>query len=83
MEKVELRVKGHIDASWSDWLEGLAVTSTPEGNTIISGKVADDSALYGLLNRLSDLGLKLVSLAADSTGNDVQGGSKDANGASP
>lgn len=64
-----MRVRGQIDPSWSDWLAGLTATPTPEGDTVLSFNIVDQAALYGLLNRVSDLGLKLISLT--STGTDI------------
>ena len=62
MQQVEIRVKGRIDARWSEWLEGLTITHTAEGETVLAGFVQDPSALYGLLARLRDLGLPLLSV---------------------
>lgn len=62
MEQVEIRVKGQISERWSEWLQGLAITHTPEGETVLSGRIADQSALYGLIARLRDLGLPLLSV---------------------
>jgi len=62
MLQVEIRVKGQIDAHWSSWFEGLTIEHTPCGEAAISGEVTDQAALYGLLARLRDLGLSLVSV---------------------
>ena len=62
MQQVEIRVKGQIDERWSEWLEGLAITHTGEGETVLSGSVMDLSALYGVIARLRDLGLPLLSV---------------------
>ncbi len=62
MQQVEIRVKGQIDERWSEWLEGLAITHTGEGETVLVGHVLDQSALYGLIARLRDLGLPLLSV---------------------
>ena len=62
MQRVEIRVKGRIDQDWSDWFEGLTITHTAEDETILSGTVVDQAALYGLLARLRDLGLPLLSV---------------------
>jgi hypothetical protein len=62
MQQVEIRVKGRIDERWSAWLEGLTITHTAEGETVLSGSVPDQSALYGLIARLRDLGLPLLSV---------------------
>lgn len=58
----EIRVKGHLDAQWSDWFEGLAVTRRAGGDTLLTGPLADQAALHGLLRRIRDLGLPLVSV---------------------
>jgi len=62
LQVVEIRVKGQIDERWSAWFEGLTITYTDQGETLLKGKVADQAALYGLLARLRDLGLALVSV---------------------
>ena len=56
----QIRVKGHLDSRWSDWLEGLTVSHEPNGETLIIGPVADQPALHGLLKRIRDLGMPLV-----------------------
>ena len=60
--RYELRVKGHLDARWADWFDGLTLTQWPDGTTTIHGAVADQAALHGLLQRLRDLGLTLISV---------------------
>ena len=62
MQVVEIRIKGQIDEHWSDWFEGLTLTHTDQGETLLTGEVADQAALYGLLAKLRDLGLPLVSV---------------------
>lgn len=64
MLQVEVRVKGQIDAQWSEWFEGFGITHTGQGETILIGALADQSALYGLIAKLRDLGLTLVSLGS-------------------
>ena len=64
MLRVEVRVKGQIDAEWSEWFEGFTVTHTDQGETILIGTLADQSALYGLIAKLRDLGLSLVSMGS-------------------
>jgi hypothetical protein len=59
----EIRLKGHLDAHWTSWFEGLEVSQEPGGTTVISGPIADQAALHGVLQRIRDLGLPLVSLA--------------------
>jgi hypothetical protein len=62
VQEVEVRVKGQIDPKWSKRLGSLLVTHTAAGETVLSGQVRDQSALYGLLERLSGLGLQLMSV---------------------
>jgi hypothetical protein len=68
MVQIEIRVKGWLDQAWSDWFEGLAIIHTncgPDGadnETLLIGPVADQAALYGLLAKLGDLGLPLLSV---------------------
>ena len=72
MLQVEIRVKGQIDAHWSSWFEDLTIEHTSEGETVITGEVTDQSALYGLLARLRDLGLSLVSVDSVEAGKDAE-----------
>jgi hypothetical protein len=60
MLSVEIRVKGRIDEDWKEWFEGLSITYSEEDETILSGEVADQAALYGYIAKLRDLGLPLV-----------------------
>jgi len=62
MLRAEIQVKGQIDEHWSDWFEGLTVTHTDQDETVLTGLVVDQSALYGLLAKLRDLGLPLLSV---------------------
>ena len=62
MLRAEIRVKGRIDEHWSDWFEDLEVTHTEPDETILTGNVTDQSALYGLIAKLRDLGLPLMSV---------------------
>ncbi len=57
-----IRVKGHLDPCWSEWFEGLTVTRAEGGETILSGPVADQAALHGLLAKVRDLNLTLISV---------------------
>ena len=58
----EIRLKGHLDARWADRFEGMSFTHKCDGTTILSGLVADQAALHGLLRGVRDLGLTLVSV---------------------
>jgi hypothetical protein len=57
-----IRVKGVLDANWSDWFDGFAITSLECGDTVLDGCVVDQSALHGVLNKIRDIGLPLLSL---------------------
>jgi hypothetical protein len=61
MQSIEIRVKGRIDAHWSDWFDGLAIAHAGD-ETILRGSVVDQTALYGILSKLRNLGLPLVSV---------------------
>lgn len=58
----QIRVKNHLDSSWTDWFEGMTVTLEENGDTLLIGPVADQAALYGLLKKVRDLGMPLVSV---------------------
>jgi hypothetical protein len=58
----EIRLRGCLDPRWSDWFDGLALTTATDGTTTLRGPVTDQAALHGLLQRLRDLGLPLISL---------------------
>ena len=58
----EIRLKGHLDARWADRFEGMSFTHKSDGTTILSGPVVDQAALHGLLRKVRDLGLPLVSV---------------------
>ena len=60
--RYEIRLKGHLDSRWAAWFDGLSLTNETDGTTIIRGPVADQSALHGLLQKVRDLGLPLVSV---------------------
>ena len=58
----QIRLKGHLGREWTDWFEGLTITLEEDGNTLLSGPVADQAALHGLLKKVRDLGMPLVSV---------------------
>ena len=58
----EIRLAGHLDNRWSDWFDGLTLTHDPDGTTVVRGPVVDQAALHGLLQKVRDLGLPLVSV---------------------
>jgi hypothetical protein len=67
MQQVEIRVKGHIDRTWSDWLGELDIDHTIDGDTLLTGAVRDQAALQGLLSQLFRLGVQLISISSDDT----------------
>ena len=62
MDDVEILIKGHIDAHWSDWLGGLQITHIEQDRSLLTGSIADQATLHGILTKLRDLDLKLVSV---------------------
>ena len=60
--RYEIRLKGHLDTRWATWFDGLTLTRGSDGTTILQGPVADQAALYGLLQKTRDLGLPLLSV---------------------
>jgi len=58
----EIRIKGHLDDRWADWFEGLTITLEDNGDTLLTGPVVDQAALHGLLRKVRDLGIALLSV---------------------
>ncbi len=58
----QIRIKGHLGSQWTDWFGGLTITLEEDGDTLLSGPVADQAALHGLLKKVRDLGMPLVSV---------------------
>jgi hypothetical protein len=75
-----IEVNGHLDDTWADWFAGLKISNQEDGNALLSGRLPDQAALHGILNRISSLGLILISVNAvpeddlmnDTGGNDGQ-----------
>ncbi len=63
----QICIQGHLAARWAGWFDGLSLTNEPDGTTLICGPVADQSALHGLLQKVRDLGLPLVSVTRVGT----------------
>ena len=62
MQDVEIVIKGQIDTHWSDWLGGLQISHVGQEQSQLSGSIADQAALYGILTKLRDLDMELVAL---------------------
>lgn len=67
MLEIEIRIKGRIDERWSEWFHGVTITHVEPDETVLTGSVPDQSALYGLLAKLRDLGLPLLSVQSEQT----------------
>jgi hypothetical protein len=57
-----IRVRGHLGRAWADWFAGLAITPEADGDTLLTGPVADQAALHGVLKKVRDLGLPLIAV---------------------
>jgi hypothetical protein len=57
----QIRIKGHLGPQWTDWFEGLSITLEDNGDTLLTGPVVDQAALHGLLRKVRDLGMPLIS----------------------
>ena len=60
--RYQIRIQGHLEARWAAWFDGLTLTNDSDGTSVISGLVADQSALHGLLHKVRNVGLPLVSV---------------------
>jgi hypothetical protein len=60
--RYQIRLTGHLDARWATWFDGLTVTHESDGITVLSGPIADQAALHGVIQRVRDLGLPLISV---------------------
>ena len=63
MNRYRIRVQGHLDQRWVSWFDGMSITHEPDGATVLEGPVADQAALHGMLQRVRDTGLTLISVA--------------------
>jgi hypothetical protein len=61
-QSYEIRIKGHLDEIWADWLGELTIRHEANGETLLTGSLPDQAALHGVLNRLRDLGVQLISV---------------------
>jgi hypothetical protein len=58
----QIRIEGHLGRDWADWFEGLAITARDSGETLLTGPVVDQAALHGLLRKVRDVGIPLLSV---------------------
>lgn len=58
----EIRVQGHLDKGWAEWFDGLSINHEANGETLLAGSLPDQAALHGVLNRLRDLSIQLISV---------------------
>jgi len=64
----QIRIKGHLGHEWTDWFEGLTITLEEDGTSLLTGMVADQAALHGLLKKVRDLGMSLLSVCPNDHG---------------
>jgi hypothetical protein len=69
----EIKVKGHLEEHWADWLGGLSITHDTQGNSLLTGLVPDQAALHGILAQIRDLGLTLISLTPQNVVEEKEG----------
>lgn len=62
MARVVIRLEGHLDQGWAEWLDGFTLSHTAGGETVLTGQVRDQAALFGLIAKLRDLGVHLISV---------------------
>ena len=72
----EIRIEGHLSASWASWFEGLEIRHTETGETVLAGVLADQAALHGVLMRVRDLGIPLVAVSKRAQVKNEQTGSQ-------
>ena len=63
-----IKIKGHLDTRWQDWFDGLTLTLTDDGNTLLCGEVKDQAALHGVFKKVSNLGLTIISVNPETKG---------------
>ncbi|CAG0926950.1 hypothetical protein TFLX_00275 [Thermoflexales bacterium] len=64
----QIRIKGHLGGEWTDWFGGLTITLEDNGETLLTGPVMDQAALYGLLKKVRNLGMTLISVCSSGPG---------------
>jgi len=74
--RYQIRIRGQLDTQWTDWFEGLIITLEDNGDTLITGLVIDQTALHGLLKKVRDLGMPLISVYTVEPGQEATSESK-------
>jgi len=67
MQRVEIHLAGHLDKDWSKWMEGFTVAHTDRDETVLTGRVKDQAALYGVIAKLRDLGVELAAVRIEAS----------------
>jgi len=75
----EIRVEGYLESNWSEWLDGMTITLLENGETLLSGSVVDQAALHGLLAKIRDMNLKLISVNESPLARPVEDDANDEN----
>jgi hypothetical protein len=78
MSIYKIRVKGHLDPCWSEWFDGLRLTNEPNGEALLSGYIVDQAALHGVLAKVRDLNLQLISVTSVQTDHQEGSGNRGA-----
>ncbi len=73
----QIRIKGHLRSQWKEWFEGLTITIEEDGNTLLTGSLIDQASLHGILKKVRDLGMPLLSV--NIVGDNLQDSPKDIN----
>jgi hypothetical protein len=60
--RYRIKIKGQLDPGWQDWFDGLTITPTDSGNTLLSGVIVDQAALHGVFKKIRNLGLTIISV---------------------
>jgi len=66
--RYHIKIKDHLDTRWQDWFDGLTITLTDDGDTILSGVIVDQAALHGILKKIRNLGLTIISINPEAKG---------------
>ena len=81
--RYEIRLRGRLESRWAAWFDGMTLSQEPDGSTLLSGPVVDQAALHGLLHRVRDIGLPLVSVRSVEPDPDDHGSTRSTGDRSP